>query len=115
MRAMTASGAVGVLVLGLMVASCGGSSRAPTREPTAEPAPGAHGRTPPVVPAEDAQLPVAEAVAKLHRRAFEPTDVEATLGRPICLITIHDAALQRGEFFPLVLFANGAIGGARRR
>jgi hypothetical protein len=77
----------------------------PPGQPKPSPAATTH-----VVPSEDEKLPVAEVVAKFHRNAFEPTAAEAKLGRVICLVTLHDAALQRGGFFPLVLFAGGSIG-----
>lgn len=54
------------------------------------------------------QLPVPQAVARLHRNAFEPNAAEEKLGGVVRLVTHHDAALQRGELHTLVLFAGGA-------
>ena len=50
------------------------------------------------------QLPVPEAVARLHRNAFSDAAVDPKLGGVLCVVTLHDAALERGELFPLVLF-----------
>jgi hypothetical protein len=104
MRAMSTRCAVLVFV-GLGVTSC---REAPA--PTAEKA-----RVEPVPAASEAQapsesgLPVPEAVAKLHRSEFErPSDDK--LGPVLCVVTLHDAALERGEFHPLVLFATGSVG-----
>lgn len=95
---------VAVLVL-LWMSGCGGAP-APAKpvasEPMVEPAP--------TVPAEKAGLPVPEAVARLHQSAFERTSAEAKLGKVSCFVTLHDAALARGEFHALVLFATGSVG-----
>jgi hypothetical protein len=77
-----------------------------------EPAPAAS--EPPVArtpggPAPVEQLPIPEAVAQLHRNVFQPAATEAKLGEAVCLITLHDAALERGDFHPLVLFAGGSV------
>lgn len=36
-------------------------------------------------------------------------DFEDELGRTLCLITLHDAGLARGEFFAVVLFDRGLV------
>lgn len=59
-------------------------------------------------PTPDA-LPIPEAVAKLHRNAFEPRESAAKLGGVVCYVTLHDAALEKGSIYPLVLFAKGSV------
>jgi hypothetical protein len=55
------------------------------------------------------QLPVSEAVAKLHRNAFQVSAMDPKQGRVTCFVTLHDPALARGSFFPLALFADGGV------
>lgn len=60
-------------------------------------------------PSADAPLAVPEAVAKLHRNAFRDGAVDPKLGRVLFFVTLHGAAFERGEVFPLVLFDDGSI------
>jgi hypothetical protein len=57
----------------------------------------------------DSRLPVPEAVTKLHQNAFNQKATEMKLGPVLCVVTLHDAPLRKGEFFPVVLFANGRV------
>jgi hypothetical protein len=57
----------------------------------------------------DEGLPVPEAVAKAHQSEFART-TDPKLGKVICFVTLHDAALERGELYSLVLFASGSVG-----
>jgi hypothetical protein len=93
--------------LAVLIVACSQSpAPAPAiAEPRVEPAP-----SNPEPAVEDEQLPVPQAVSKLHRSAFEPSAAEKQLGGVVCLVTLHDAALRRGEFYPLVVFAGGSVG-----
>ena len=54
-------------------------------------------------------MPVPESVAKIHQHVFEPTAAAAKVGKLLCLVTLHDAPLRRGQFYSLALFANGSV------
>lgn len=80
------------------------------------PAPAAEkARVEPVPASAEAEAPresgllVPDAVAQLHRREFEQKTDEK-LGPVLCVVTLHDAALEQSEFHPLVLFASGSVG-----
>jgi hypothetical protein len=89
----------------LLLAGCGGTPRTGAGEP---PPTRARETAPPAAtaPAPSNELPVAEAVAKLHRSAFDP---EANIGEVICIVTLHDAPLERGSFFAVMLLASGTV------
>ncbi len=99
--------AVGLVVLDLLVVGCRPDPAAAESNPSVEAAPSDAPRT---APTAKEQLPIPQAVAKLHQSAFEPNPAEARLGRVLCLVTLHDAAFESGEFYPLVLFAGGFVG-----
>jgi hypothetical protein len=52
-------------------------------------------------------LPVPEAVARLHRRAFRGAD--GSDDRPLCFVTLHESSAEPASIFPLVLFENGDV------
>lgn len=97
-------------MLGLLVVGCGDRATPPPalELPPAATAPTMEASAASVAPARDG-LPIPEAVAKLHRGAFEPRESAVKLGGVVCYVTLHDAALEKGGFYPLVLFANGSV------
>jgi hypothetical protein len=92
----------------LLVASCSRTVAPAARDAPVEPASASStsSRADPHT-AEGAAVP--EAVAKLHANAFDRGDVEAELGRVLCVVTLHRAADARGDIYPLVVFAEGAV------
>ena len=95
-RALPAIAALG------LAAACNEPSQPATRAKT-EAAP-----APPKPSAGGDRLPVVELVAKLHRGAFA-SKPDPKLGRVLCVVTVHEASLRRGEVYPVVLFASGSV------
>jgi hypothetical protein len=111
MRAMSRVVVLAIAIGAPLMAGCG-KPEAPAPElelPPAEAATGAAAPAHSAAPAGD-ELPVPEAVATLHRGAFEARESATKLGGVVCYVTLHDAALEKGGFYPLVLFANGSVG-----
>jgi hypothetical protein len=77
--------------------------------PALETASSTRASAPPLVPAAEARLPVSGAVAKLHEKAFDATSADAKVGQPLCLVTLHDAPLAKGSFYPVALFTDGDV------
>jgi hypothetical protein len=116
MRSMSSRFVAAFATWGLVMAGCN-SRAAPPLEREVEPATSvtsavatsAAEREPSKAQAPEG-LPIPEAVAKLHRGAFASREGAAELGGVLCYVTLHDAALEKGSFYPLVLFAKGSIG-----
>lgn len=111
---MSASRVTGFGVLWLVVAGCAKAPPQPTDTRSLDAAPATATTSAPLTASRDAPagaelLPIPDAVARLHRNAFSSAAVDPKLGGVRCFVTLHDAGLERGEFFPLVLFEDGAV------
>jgi hypothetical protein len=88
------------------------SAEPPTGTPSVERAasegPANEAPSAPAPPVGEAPLPIPDAVAKLHEKALE-APADGKLARAICVVTVHDAPLKRGSFFPVVLLADGSV------